>query len=149
MDSAHKCLSPSFSQIIYCTDWKWLWIQPKPQFTHLRVDNALSSTAPACFTHCYLMLKAHSNVFELCVFPHTTLPWWTQLWQKAMKNPNQKLKWPNVDSGWVQLCICKITLDVTKFQQAQTEMQHVSFHQKHCRQISELPREFTWWKAII
>lgn len=107
---------------------KRLRIQPKPQLVHLRVDNASSSAAPVYFTQCYLMLKASSNGFESCVFPHITLPPWKQLWQTAMKIPNRKptdrIEPPslfylqNNSEGLVPLS-------------ADQKMQHASFHQKH------------------
>lgn len=40
-----------------------------------------------CTSLCYLTLKASHNGFELCIFPNITLPWWKQLWQRAMNNP--------------------------------------------------------------
>lgn len=55
------------------------------------------------FTQCYLMLKASCNGFELCIFPHVTLPPWKQLWQTVMKNPNRKLNYSNADSWLVSL----------------------------------------------
>ena len=147
--------------LFFSSDFENDWIQPKPQFTHLRDDNASSSAAPVYFAQCYLMLKATRNGFELCIFPHITLHPWKQLWQRAMANHNRKLNYSNdSDSGPVppphthtHTLYWQNNSATPGFHRAPTEKkaQHSEPQSKALltNQWTSQPREFTCWKTVV